>query len=279
MAGAGRRTFVPGEVLTASNVNSYLMDQAVMVFDDATERDIALGTAVVSEGMVTYLGDVDALSFYDGTAWRTLGSVSGLPVVAGGTGGTTVAEAQDNLRVGLVNIVPPTVNFSGGTATANSLNEVVFTGVTSISLNNVFSSSYTNYKIIVSKGLIASSAGAELAFRLRDGGTNRTTLYYYNGVVQLGANAPAASQQSNTNRWPLSNLANVDYNFSSLEVQSPAIASARTTFSNTAYGASASTLVFTNAGQHDAAQSHDGFTLTPSAGNITGAVAVYGYNI
>jgi hypothetical protein len=99
MAGAGRRTFVPGEVLTASNVNSYLMDQAVMVFDDATERDVALGTAVVSEGMVSYLGNTNALSFYDGAAWRTLGSVSGLPVVAGGTGGTTVAAAQNNLGV------------------------------------------------------------------------------------------------------------------------------------------------------------------------------------
>lgn len=227
------------------------------------------GDVTTVEGDVTTLqGDV-----------TTLQGNFPVSVANGGTGAATLAAAQDNLGVGLVNIVPPTVNFSGGTATANSLNEVVFTGVTSISLNNVFSSSYTNYKIIVSKGLIASSVGAELAFRLRDGGTNRTTLYYYNGVVQLGANAPAASQQSNTNRWPLSNLANVDYNFSSLEVQSPAIASARTTFSNTAYGASASTLVFTNAGQHDAAQSHDGFTLTPSAGNITGAVAVYGYNI
>jgi hypothetical protein len=72
MAGAGRRTFVPGEVLTASNVNSYLMDQAVMVFDDATERDTALGTAVVSQGMVTYLKDDDVLEAYDGTDWRNV---------------------------------------------------------------------------------------------------------------------------------------------------------------------------------------------------------------
>jgi hypothetical protein len=70
MAGAGRRTFVPGEVLTASNVNSYLMDQAVMVFDDATERDVALGTAVVSEGMVSYLADADQIQVYDSADWK-----------------------------------------------------------------------------------------------------------------------------------------------------------------------------------------------------------------
>jgi hypothetical protein len=69
MAGAGRRTFVPGEVLTASNVNSYLMDQAVMVFDDATERDVALGTAIVSQGMTAYTKDDDVISAFDGTDW------------------------------------------------------------------------------------------------------------------------------------------------------------------------------------------------------------------
>jgi hypothetical protein len=64
MAGAGRRVFQPGEVLTASNVMSYLQDQAVMVFDNATERDLALGSAVVSQGMVSYLKDVDELEVY-----------------------------------------------------------------------------------------------------------------------------------------------------------------------------------------------------------------------
>jgi hypothetical protein len=46
------------------------MDQAVMVFDDATERDTALGTAVVSEGMVSYVADSGTLEVYQvsGTA-------------------------------------------------------------------------------------------------------------------------------------------------------------------------------------------------------------------
>jgi len=46
VAGAGRRTFTPGEVLTASNVMNYLQDQAVMNFAGTAARGSAIGTAV-----------------------------------------------------------------------------------------------------------------------------------------------------------------------------------------------------------------------------------------
>lgn len=71
MAGLGRKTFTAGEVLTAANVQGYLMDQAVMVFDDSTARSSAIGTP--TEGMVTYLKDSNALNYYDGSAWQVVG--------------------------------------------------------------------------------------------------------------------------------------------------------------------------------------------------------------
>ncbi len=42
MAGAGYRTFSAGEVLTAANVQTYLMDQAIPVFASSTARDAAI---------------------------------------------------------------------------------------------------------------------------------------------------------------------------------------------------------------------------------------------
>ena len=45
MAGAGAKLFVSGDVLTAAQVNTYLMDQAVMVFASAAARDAAFGGA------------------------------------------------------------------------------------------------------------------------------------------------------------------------------------------------------------------------------------------
>jgi hypothetical protein len=62
-----RKTFVAGEILTASDVNTNLMDQAVMVFDDATARTTALPSP--TEGMVTYLKDSDGLFSWSGSAW------------------------------------------------------------------------------------------------------------------------------------------------------------------------------------------------------------------
>jgi hypothetical protein len=72
MPGAGRRTFVPGETLTANQVNNYLQDQTVMVFADEASRTVAIPSA--SEGMVTYLLDLNYLSVYDGTQWVRIGN-------------------------------------------------------------------------------------------------------------------------------------------------------------------------------------------------------------
>lgn len=72
MAGAGRKVFVAGEVLTASDVNGYLMDQSVMRFATASARsaDIASPT----EGMVSYLDDTNSVEVYSGSAWSGIGA-------------------------------------------------------------------------------------------------------------------------------------------------------------------------------------------------------------
>lgn len=67
MAGLGYKVFAAGEVLTAANVNGYLMDQAVMVFDDSTARSSAIGTP--TEGMASYLKDTNTLELYNGSSW------------------------------------------------------------------------------------------------------------------------------------------------------------------------------------------------------------------
>jgi hypothetical protein len=71
MAGLGYKVFAAGEVLTAANVNGYLMEQSVMVFDDSAARGSAIGTP--TEGMITYLKDSNGLFYYDGSAWTVVG--------------------------------------------------------------------------------------------------------------------------------------------------------------------------------------------------------------
>jgi hypothetical protein len=74
MAGSGIRVFAAGEILTAAQVNGYLMDQAVTRFADAETRDDAfggLGQPVLAEGRICYLDDVNLIQFYDGAAWQS----------------------------------------------------------------------------------------------------------------------------------------------------------------------------------------------------------------
>lgn len=64
------KTFANGYTLNASELNTYLMNQTVMVFADSAARTAAL---TPTEGMVTYLADTNALEYYTGTAWATVG--------------------------------------------------------------------------------------------------------------------------------------------------------------------------------------------------------------
>jgi hypothetical protein len=77
MAGLGRKTFAPLDVLTAAQVNGYLMDQSVMVFASASARSSAIATA--SAGMSTYLTDVKQFQVYNGTAWTQISGTGGGP--------------------------------------------------------------------------------------------------------------------------------------------------------------------------------------------------------
>ena len=70
-----KKTFVSNEILTASDVNTYLMDQAVMVFDSASARNTALPSP--TEGMVVYLKDTDALQKRTASAWVDVNTDSG----------------------------------------------------------------------------------------------------------------------------------------------------------------------------------------------------------
>jgi hypothetical protein len=70
----GRKTFVTNTVLTAADVQDYLMDQSVMVFSDSTTRGSAIPSP--TEGMVSYLTGTDSLEAYNGTNWTSAAGVS-----------------------------------------------------------------------------------------------------------------------------------------------------------------------------------------------------------
>jgi hypothetical protein len=76
MAGAGYKDFTAGNILRASEVDTYLMEQSVMVFSSAGTRDTAL-TGKLSEGMLCYLKDTDTIHAYNAAAWIPIATALG----------------------------------------------------------------------------------------------------------------------------------------------------------------------------------------------------------
>jgi hypothetical protein len=103
MAGAGYKLFATGDVLTAAQVNTYLMQQTVMVFASSAARTTAL-TGVVAEGMVSYLLDTNATEVYDGSAWVGIANSGDITSVTTGTdsgltGGATSGAVDLKLQL------------------------------------------------------------------------------------------------------------------------------------------------------------------------------------
>jgi hypothetical protein len=71
-------------VLTAAEVNTYLMQQTIMAFADATARDAAISSP--SEGMFVYLTGSNALQFYDGSSWTATSLTADITAVTAGSG-------------------------------------------------------------------------------------------------------------------------------------------------------------------------------------------------
>jgi hypothetical protein len=91
-AGQGFKTFTTGEVLTAADVNGYLM-QGVLVFASAAARDAAITSP--QEGQFAFTKDTNGLWYYDGAAWVASGAAgdiegvtAGVGISGGGTSGT-----------------------------------------------------------------------------------------------------------------------------------------------------------------------------------------------
>lgn len=113
MAYQGRKVFVAGQVLTASDMNS-TVDQTVMVFADAAARDLAIPTP--TEGMVVYLKSDDSLSNFTGASYVPLGLTATLVTDATTTRTLTSSDAGKTILFTSASATTITVNASTGFA-------------------------------------------------------------------------------------------------------------------------------------------------------------------
>jgi hypothetical protein len=191
-AGLGFKDFVTGEVLTAADVDGYLM-QGVWVFASATARDAAVTSP--QEGNFAYLKDTNVTTYYTGSAWANL-DTTGMTNPMTTTGDTIYSSSGSTpARLG-IGSTGQVLTVAGGIpswATPASggmtlLSTLDLTGVSSAT-TSAFSSDYKQIFIYL-RGLYAASADDT---NLRLNGDTGATKYTANfilgsgGVVSTGA--------------------------------------------------------------------------------------------
>jgi len=210
-------------------------------------------------------------------AWRASNSAQTFPVQIsnGGTGAATVADAQDNLLVGPVRLLPTTINNSGGSASVNANGLVTFSAANSIALNGVFSSSFSVYEIVID--LTGASTDSDVIFQFRNAGTSVSTSTYAWGRGVLSNSALSFVGGAGLNAATSMNIFTAFSGFPG-QWAKLTISNAGQSLSKRIAGDSGglSRVLFT--GFNSTASSFDGFIIYPATGgvNFSGKIQVNG---
>ena len=145
-------------------------------------------------------------------------------------------------------------------------------GVSSVTVSNCFSSTYDNYRIVLTGG--AASTQVDLGMKL-----GSTTTGYYFGLIYLLYGSPTVNGYSvqNTSSWPYAGSGTASVLDMCLDLRAPYLA--KYTSITSQYTQSVA-----NAGNGQQqgflanTTQYTDFTITPNTGTITGGtITVYGY--
>ena len=149
--------------------------------------------------------------------------------------------------------------------------------VASVSINNCFSATYQNYRVIIN---YTSGVGADqmTTMRLRVSGTDSSTSYK---SVQVGYGSGAATSGADiagTDEWYVTYYNTGTGSTVAIDIGNPFTATPTSAFINSGYVSSISNYyVQSNFDVHTASTSYDGFTILTTGTSFTGNIRVYGY--
>ena len=305
-AGLGFKTFTTGEVLTAADVNGYLM-QGVLVFATEAARNAAITSP--QEGQFAFTKDNNSLWYYSGSAWVASGATgdiegvtAGVGISGGGTSGTvTITNSMATAIDAKGDLVPGTgadtfsrlaVGANGTVLTADSAEatglkwatpaggggltfikkQTVGSAVSSQEVTGAFSATYDNYLITFTGG---ASGSDNNDINITFGAT--TSGYSYNGWYQSSTSATMNTYAGDSTGSI--GVGTMDTYGASIQifVTSPYLARRTGVQAKNNTLASGSFRV-DYAGSLRDTTSYTSFKLTNSAGTITGGeIRVYGF--
>ena len=253
--GAGTVTITAGTatVNTSASLALAQYSAGTLYFVSASAALFFGDAAGISASIVDAKGDLIV-----GTADNTVGRLA-----VGTNGYTLVADSAET--TGLKWAAP-----SSGALTLIK-KQTIGSAVSSVTVSDAFSSTYDNYKVIVTGG--AGSTNINMFLTL--GATNSG--YYYAGTyIQYSGSGGTIYQNSNANYFD-SGYASANGLSIDLEIQSPNLAK-RTSFLTRTARQDTTGYVHNYQGFLDNATQYTAFTLTTNTGTVTGGeIRVYGY--
>jgi hypothetical protein len=236
--GANATTFVPtyvaSEILTAADLN--VTNSGIPVFATTVTRDAAFGGTgekVLAEGQFAYIEASNATQYYDGSTWQTLGATPGMTLVT-----------------------------AGSTSAASTL-----------TLDNVFTSSYRNYKLFIDG--VTSADDIDVPLKFRAGGATNSNSNYTRQSISASASGVSRSLTSNGTAFTSVVAGGTTRLVLEAAFYAPQ-AAVNTGFLSSANTMSTTSYAYITGGTFTAGTQFDGFIMTPTSGTITVTYRLYG---
>jgi hypothetical protein len=167
--------------------------------------------------------------------------------------------------------------YSPATPMGVHLSTVAFSGVASQSVNDVFSATYDNYRILINITTVTSTA-VDLRMRMRvSGSDNSASNYYFAGAVNYASGAAQALLGGNPgDNWDIARLA-TSGGSCVIDLISPFLTDSTKFNARGTNRKPSPPEAQHTAGEMTVTTSYTGFTIYPSANNLTGTIRVYGF--
>jgi len=240
--GANAQTAVPvftaGQVLTAAQMTQ--VNTGIPVFATTVTRDAAFGGTgekTLAQGQMAFIEATNTTQYYNGSAWVTLASTPGLTCVKA---------------------------------------ETTVTATNSVTADSVFTSSYTNYLLLINYTI---SGSGQLRFKLRTGGTSASTNYNFQTVEGYSSTLTTSTAASQTS-YLIGGYGSGAEAAISAQLFGPQLAKSTTVFAqNMSANGVLTAPIFDNwYGNHSTATAYDCIDIFTSGTNWTGVYAIYGYS-
>ena len=283
-AGLGFKDFVTGEVLTAADVDGYLM-QGVWVFASAAARDAAVTSP--QEGNFAYLKDTNVTTYYTGSAWANL-DTTGMTnpmtttgdIIYSSPGSTPVrlgiGTAGQILKVNS-GATAPEWGAAGGASALTKITSAAFTNVSSVEIDNCFTATYTKY-FLIWEATANSVQGIDLQLQFRYAGpTTQTSDYNGAAFAQSNGNTKTDYGFSGTNQATVwyDLRTGTQTSFGNAYFSQVGQSSQAPTYFGSGFGANSENIIFYN-GYVGTARTYTGFLLKTSSSTMDGTYAIYG---